>query len=64
MRLLTIRWGFGASAGKSFTKHVSVNGGVKFYTGTVTLYDTGFFLTDVNADVTGYQLTLGLTATL
>lgn len=57
-------WGIGANVGKSLTKHFSIDGGLKFYTGAVTLYDIDYSPVDVDADVTGYQVTLGLTAAL
>ncbi len=57
-------WGVGAAVGKSLTRHISVDGGLKFYTGAVTLYDIDYSPIDVDADVTGYQVSLGLTAAL
>lgn len=57
--------GFGAQLGRSITEKINLEGGFKLYTGSATLFNP-FDPTEAetDADISGYQLTLGLTAAL
>lgn len=57
-------FGVGAMAGRNLTKHLTLEGGLKFYTGTATTLDALDSETEIDADVSGFQLTLGLSAAL
>ncbi len=57
-------FGFGGSAGRQLGKNFHVNGGFKLYTGSVETLDPGDNNAKISSDLSGYRITLGLTASM
>ncbi len=57
-------FGFGGAAGRALGENFSVNAGFKLYTGSAKIFTNPDKTQTVSEDVSGYQLTLGLTASM